>query len=398
MPMALFSNFNEWFDGVDLTLDPTQLSLITTTKVEVEISTSTFSNYSCTSLDVLFIYIKQEKMWKAMSKGFSEINRISSSFLNGIAPVIGYLISLDLTIMRQTNHLRRTKMTSQSNSENLFDADLKRKLAREANEQKIYRTKLLLSWFVLLLLLVFVFSGLEINLGFTTVNLIKLDTDFMKKYIPFIAQGAVQTILISIASISLAMILALSSALARLSKSPMAVAISTFYVSLVRGTPLYLQVIFIFLALPQMGIYFSGFSAGVIALGLNYGAYMSEIFRAGILSVGTGQHEAATALGMNSGQKFRFIVMPQALRLAIPPIGNEFIAMLKDSALVSITGFVREILWRSQKVGRANFRNLEALLIAAMFYWMLTLVFTVVQTRIEARFGESDRDIKTITH
>jgi polar amino acid transport system permease protein len=289
-------------------------------------------------------------------------------------------------------------MTLETPSENLFDADLKRKLAREANEQKIYRTKLLLSWFVLLLLLVFVFSGLEINLGFTTVNLIKLDIDFMKQYIPFIAQGAVQTILISIASISLAMILALTSALARLSKSPMAVAISTFYVSLVRGTPLYLQVIFIFLALPQMGIFFSGFSAGVIALGLNYGAYMSEIFRAGILSVGTGQHEAATALGMKSSQKFRFIVMPQALRLAIPPIGNEFIAMLKDSALVSITGFVREILWRAQRVGRANFRNLEALLIAAMFYWILTLAFTVVQTRIEARFGESDREIKSITH
>ena len=147
-----------------------------------------------------------------------------------------------------------------------------------------------------------------------------------------------------------------------------------------------------------MGIYFSGFTAGVIALGLNYGAYMSEIFRAGILSVNKGQHEAATALGMNSSQKFRFIVMPQALRLAIPPIGNEYIAMLKDSALVSVTGFVREILWRSQKVGRANFRNLEALLIAAIFYWMLTLVFTAVQTRIEARFSESDREIKTIAH
>ncbi|MEJ2486174.1 MAG: amino acid ABC transporter permease, partial [Anaerolineales bacterium] len=165
----------------------------------------------------------------------------------------------------------------------------------------------------------------------------------------------------------------------RLSKSPLLVATSTFYVSLIRGTPLYLQVIFFFLALPQMGIYFSGFWAGVIALGLNYGAYMSEIFRAGILSVGKGQHEAATALGMTNGQKMRYIVLPLALRLAIPPIGNEYIAMLKDSSLVSVTGFVREILWRSQRVGRQNFRNLEALLIAAIFYWALTLVFTAAK-------------------
>jgi polar amino acid transport system permease protein len=194
------------------------------------------------------------------------------------------------------------------------------------------------------------------------------------------------------------MILALLSALARLSKSPLLVAISTFYVSLIRGTPLYLQVIFFFLALPQMGIYFSGFWAGVIALGLNYGAYMSEIFRAGILSVGKGQHEAATALGMTNGQKMRYIVLPQALRLAIPPIGNEYIAMLKDSSLVSVTGFVREILWRSQRVGRQNFRNLEALLIAAIFYWALTLVFTAVQSRVEARFGESEGQVKSATH
>ncbi len=215
---------------------------------------------------------------------------------------------------------------------------------------------------------------------------------------PFIAAGALLTIVISLASIVLAMVLALISALARISTNPVAVAVSTFYISLIRGTPLYLQVIFFFLALPQMGIYFSGFWAGVLALGLNYGAYMSEIFRAGILSVGKGQHEAATALGMSPGQKMRYIVLPQAIRLAIPPIGNEYIAMLKDSALVSVTGFVHEVLWRAQRVGRANFRNLEALIIAAFFYWMLTLVFTVVQARLEARFERSESGVKAMSH
>jgi polar amino acid transport system permease protein len=279
-----------------------------------------------------------------------------------------------------------------------YEEDLQRLKAEERGKQMAYRAKMVLAWILLLLILALIFSGFEIDLGFTQIKFIKLDSEFIMEFGPFIAAGAFLTIVISLASIVLAMVLALISALARISTNPVAVAVSTFYISLIRGTPLYLQVIFFFLALPQMGIYFSGFWAGVLALGLNYGAYMSEIFRAGILSVGKGQHEAATALGMSSGQKMRFIVLPQAIRLAIPPIGNEYIAMLKDSALVSVTGFVHEVLWRAQRVGRANFRNLEALIIAAFFYWMLTLVFTVVQARLEARFERSEGGVKAMSH
>ncbi|HKJ27912.1 MAG TPA: amino acid ABC transporter permease [Anaerolineales bacterium] len=289
-------------------------------------------------------------------------------------------------------------MKSQSKDPTFYDSVLKKILADANQKQRTNRVKLIASWVVLLLMLALVFSGIEINLGFTTLKFIKLDPEFIKGFGPYIIQGIFQTIAISIFSIIFAMILALLSALARLSNNPLLIAISSFYVSLIRGTPLYLQIIFFFLALPQMGIFFSGFSAGVIALGLNYGAYMSEIFRAGILSVGKGQHEAATALGMNNRQKMRYIVLPQALRLAIPPIGNEYIAMLKDSSLVSVTGFVHEILWRAQKVGRANFRNLEALLVAAVLYWVLTLIFTALQTRLETRLGESEGQVKTSPH
>jgi polar amino acid transport system permease protein len=289
-------------------------------------------------------------------------------------------------------------MATENVSTGSYEEDLQRILAEERGKKIAYQVKMVLSWIGLLLILVLIFSGLEINLGFTQINFIALDTGFIQENIRFIAEGALQTILISIASIALAMILAFLSAIARLSKNAPAVALSTFYVSLIRGTPLYLQVIFFFLALPQMGIYFSGFWAGVIALSLNYGAYMSEIFRAGILSVSKGQHEAATALGMSPGQKMRYIVLPQALRLAIPPIGNEYIAMLKDSALVSVTGFVREILWRAQRVGRASFKNLEALVIAALFYWILTLIFTAIQARVEARFQNGEGEIKQISH
>jgi polar amino acid transport system permease protein len=129
----------------------------------------------------------------------------------------------------------------------------------------------------------------------------------------------------------------------------------------------------------------------VIALGLNYGAYMTEIFRAGIQSVGHGQSEAAEALGMTYVQKMRRVVLPQALRVIVPPTGNEFIAMMKDTALVSFLGTSldqMEIFRRAQLVGRADFRNLEALIVAALLYWGLTTVFQYFQLRLERRLSK----------
>jgi polar amino acid transport system permease protein len=140
-----------------------------------------------------------------------------------------------------------------------------------------------------------------------------------------------------------------------------------------------------------LGITLTGLWAGVLALGLNYGAYMTEIMRAGIQSVDLGQREAAQAIGMTQPQIMRRIVLPQALRLVLPPIGNQFIAMLKDTSLISVTGFVWEILWRAQKVGRSNFRSLEALLIAAVFYWIITIMFSVVQGKLEEYLARGER-------
>src|SRR5512147_2070053 len=214
-----------------------------------------------------------------------------------------------------------------SQAELLYQAQLRK--------QRQFRTYVAVTWFLLLLFLVYLFSGP-----------IKVDSTFISNNMLFIAGGLGETIRISLLSITLAMILALLAALGRLSSFPPIYAVSTFYVSLIRGTPLYLQIFFFFLALPQLGIVLPGLWAGVLALGLNYGAYMSEIFRAGLSSVGSGQREAALALGMTPGQMMRRVVLPQALRFAIPPTGNEFIAMTKDSALVSATGFVHELMWR----------------------------------------------------
>lgn len=256
----------------------------------------------------------------------------------------------------------------------------------QQRKTRAFRVNVAISWIVMLAILYVLFSGDSLGL-----NAIKLDTTFISKNIAFIASGIGVTIYISILSIVLAILLALFAALGRLSTFPPFYALSTFYVSLIRGTPLYLQIFFFFLALPQLGIVLPGLWAGVLALGLNYGAYMSETFRAGISSVGKGQREAAIALGMTQGQLMRRIVLPQALRFAIPPMGNDFIAMTKDSALVAATGFVHELMWRATRVGRANFRNMEALIMAAIFYWIMTLILTAIQSRIEARLAKGDR-------
>jgi polar amino acid transport system permease protein len=242
-------------------------------------------------------------------------------------------------------------------------------------------------WGIFFLVLVYFFSGQS----FLGIKTIELNITFIRNNLLFIAGGVGQTLLVSFLSITLATFLALLAALARLSKFSLFYALSTFYVSLIRGTPLYLQIFFFFLALPQLGIILTGLFAGVLALGLNYGAYMSEIFRAGLASVGKGQREAAIALGMTPWQTMKRIVLPQALRFAIPPIGNDFIAMTKDSALVSATGFVHEIMWRATRVGRAQFNNLEALIMAAIFYWVMTIILTYVQGIIETRLAKGER-------
>jgi polar amino acid transport system permease protein len=258
----------------------------------------------------------------------------------------------------------------------------------QQRKERQFRTNVGISWAILLLLILFLFSGDSLNLGFSTIQ---LDGDFIRDNLNDIARGAGMTLELSLLSITLATILALLAALGRLSRLPPVYALSTFYVSIIRGTPLYLQIFFFYLALPQVGIILSGLWAGVLALGLNYGAYMSEIFRAGLSSVGKGQREAALALGMTPSQTMGRIVLPQALRFAIPPTGNEFIAMTKDSALVSATGAVHELMWRAQKLGRATFHNLEALLIAALLYWIITLALTAVQSRLEARLARGER-------
>lgn len=242
----------------------------------------------------------------------------------------------------------------------------------------------------------------------TFFSFINLDGAFMEKNLAWIALGVPMTLAVSAASILLAVLLALVGALGRLSRNPIFYAPATFYVSLIRGTPLIIQVFFWYLALPQIkvpvvnivipgimevgpgGFILQAVPAGILALAVCYGAYMAETFRAGIQSISKGQTEAALALGMTRMQTMREIILPQAFRIIIPPIGNEFIAMTKDSSLVSFMG-VWELRFRADKIGRQSYRNFETLIIAAVLYWIMQIFLQYIQGRIEASLAKGDR-------
>jgi polar amino acid transport system permease protein len=258
-----------------------------------------------------------------------------------------------------------------------------------------FRLKVAAVWVVLIALLAFFGNAA----GF--------DTQWIRDNIRYIIGGLRYTMTIAVLGIALAIVLALLGALARISRNPVAYGVAGFYVSFFRGTPLIVQMFLLYLALPPVGrnlaaeytwlpdgfdqaLVLEAATAGTLALGLNYGAYMTEIFRAGIQAVAVGQSEAADALGMTQFQKMRKVILPQAFRVIIPPTGNEFIAMMKDTALVSFLGVTAasaEIFRRSQLVGKRDFKNLEAYVTVALIYWGLTVLFTILQSRLEKRIG-----------
>lgn len=247
-----------------------------------------------------------------------------------------------------------------------------------ARDRRRFRLVFVLTWLILVGALV---------LGIASTG--RVHAEFVGEWAPFILGGVTVTIVVSVLSIFFATIFAVFGALGRLSTIAPIYAAATLYVSIVRGTPLIVQLIFWYLALPQFGIVLPAIVAGVFGLAFNYGAYMTEIFRAGIQAIPRGQTEAAAAIGMTDRMIMRRIILPQATRIVIPAIGNDFISMIKDSALVSYVG-IQETFWRASTTGSRLFRTFEALLIAALIYWVLTIAFSLIQERIERRLRESD--------
>lgn len=218
-----------------------------------------------------------------------------------------------------------------------------------------------------------------------------LSYSFITSKLPFlVTQGVFTTVYISAISIAIAFVLAIIGAIAKLSQNGFAVAIASFYTSFFRGVPLLIQIYLIYLGIPQLGYVIDAVPAGVLALSLCYGAYMTEIFRGGIMSIPRGQWEAARALGLRPFTTMRKVIMPQAMKLIIPPTGNQFIAMLKDSSLVSVIG-VWELMFLARTQGREEFRHLEMLITAAMLYWILSIILERGQAVLENRMRRQER-------
>jgi polar amino acid transport system permease protein len=218
--------------------------------------------------------------------------------------------------------------------------------------------------------------------------------------------GLTLTITLSVISQTLGTAIGLFAALARLSRFAALRGVSGAYVWVMRGTPLLVQIVFIYTGLAAADVFRfqdidlgllvipGNVQAGIVALSLNEGAYMAEIIRAGIASVDSGQTEAAKSVGMTFALLMRRIVLPQAARFVIPPLGNEFNAMLKNTTLVSVIG-VQELLLSTETLTSATFRVFELYSVVALYFLTLTTVWGFVQRRIELRLGQADASAKS---
>lgn len=190
-------------------------------------------------------------------------------------------------------------------------------------------------------------------------------------YLPDLLRGARVSVELTVSVMALSLVFGLIIALARLARLRAVRVAATFYVEVVRGTPCMLQLFYIYFVLPAFGINIPPFAAGVVGLTLNYSAYLSEVYRAGIQAVARGQVEAALALGMSRGLMMRLVILPQAIRIVVPPLGNYFISLFKDTALAS-TITVKELIFSGQIIAATNFQYFTIFTIAGAIYLALS--------------------------
>lgn len=232
---------------------------------------------------------------------------------------------------------------------------------------------------------------------------------------PRILRGLVKTLELTVLAMAIGILLGIVLAVMRLSPNPMISAGASFYVWIFRGTPVLVQILlwnYVGALYPHItfGVPFGGpdlisvsantlitpFVAGTLALGLNEGAYMAEIVRAGILSVDEGQTEAAHALGMTRLQTMRRIVLPQAMRVIVPPTGNETISMLKTSSLVSVIA-VADLTYAAQLIYAVNYKTIPLLLVISAWYLIFTTILSIGQYYLERRFGRGSSRTQKMT-
>lgn len=228
--------------------------------------------------------------------------------------------------------------------------------------------------------------------------------DFL--FAPVILQGLVNTLVMTVAAMAIGIVLGVVIAIMRISGNPVLSWIAIGYLWIFRGAPALLQLMLWFnlaLIFPTLGIpglfefrtvdIMTPFVAAMLGLGIQQGAYTSEVVRSGLLSVDSGQYEAARTIGMTQMKMLRRIVLPQAMRVMVPPVGNEVIGMVKLTSLASVIQF-SEILHNAQVIYYANTRVLELLLVASFWYLVVVSVLSVIQQRIERYYGRGSKSIR----
>jgi len=207
--------------------------------------------------------------------------------------------------------------------------------------------------------------------------------------IKFIPDGILKTFEVTVLSIIFAMIIGLFTGLGRISRITFINRLATIYVEVVRGIPLLVQLFYIYYALGKM-VQLPRLTSAVVAMSFCYGAYLGEIFRAGLQAIPKGQMEAALALGLSRSQAIRKIILPQTFKVIMPPVGNEFIALLKDSSLVSILA-VSDLLRRGREFASTSFRYFETYTVIALIYLVITLFLSKLVALMEERMQHHER-------
>lgn len=215
-----------------------------------------------------------------------------------------------------------------------------------------------------------------------------IDLDFLQSILPQLMAGAWITIQLTVYAIVAGVVLGLVLALLRISKKPVLSAPTIAFIEFVRGTPLLAQIFMIYFGLGSLGVNIPDFTSGLVALSLNSSAYNAEIFRAGIQSISKGQMEAARSLGLSYGQSMAYVIVPQAFRFCLPPLGNEFIALLKDSSLVAIIG-ISDLMRVGREINGRTLRSIEVFGYVSLIYLLMTLPLSQLVNAAERRMKKS---------
>ena len=208
--------------------------------------------------------------------------------------------------------------------------------------------------------------------------------DFLPKYYTTYIDATVTTLKVSLIALLIGLVLGIAICLAKISTIKILNILATIYVEIIRNTPILVQIMIIYFALPEVGISFTPFMSAIIALSINSGAYVSEIFRSGILAIDKGQMEAGRSLGLSYFQTMKFIILPQALKNSLPALGNEFISLVKESSIVYFVG-VADIMFAANTVKNATYETFGPYLIAAAIYFIITSVLSFLVKRLEKK-------------